>query len=485
VHAMRTFPSLTPSLVLAFRPTTWTSDPVRSQRASGNSDLLIRLTYCLLIACLSACSRSKESQVHDAAGPVHDAAARDSSTDGAADGSSPGPDLYDTLAGDGSEAFARIAEVWCERAMDCAERFGGPHLWATKDACVLARRSDLHHDGNEIACDGRDDFKVEPKPLAACLRSYGEASCPRIAYDRPFVVEAEYGVFAACRDTSADILEQRDKREGRRGLGQPCRDQQQCGFHFICEIKKEGTCGTCRALPGVGEPCEISSEGDAFCDFAFECDETDHTCTRGVGGEGEAPGPGGCAAGLDLADGRCQDLHREGKACDPATSCGSWLACIDSQCRPLLRGAIGQPCGGGSLITCDESLCTSSGCVDLPGLGDPCAPDTCQAPYACVDGKCAKTPSCGKGRKGDPCEGYWQCGAGLSCFYNRDQPSKCDTSLSDMGERCSKSSECQDGGCIDGTCQRFGDASACDSFRDCLSRQCSQANTCVPALVCE
>jgi hypothetical protein len=122
-----------------------------------------------------------------------------------------------------------------------------------------------------------------------------------------------------------------------------CGRCEECGNGY-CETVVGEDCLTCAPDCGVCERC-----GDLYCD---EVTESCYTCPADCG-TCAGCGDGSCGSGED-----CASCSRD---------CGVCSVCGNSRCEPPYETCVNCPgdCGTCEVITCDEVLFCTLGCIDF------------------------------------------------------------------------------------------------------------------------
>lgn len=200
-----------------------------------------------------------------------------------------------------------------------------------------------------------------------------------------------------------------------------------------------GVCegGTCKALPGEGEPCQGPN-----CAAGLVCLEGVCKPPGAVGSS--CSDIAGCGAGLQCAGGICKAPVASGQTCESTEECNAGLACVGGSC-----GEPSSPCKGAD--SCGQgAICAAPRACAAPGTpGENCdSSEDCEAGLRCGEGTCVAAAA-----QGQPCDDGVYCGKGLACTLDTGlcQP------LPEAGSPCALGVFgpilCADGlGCIDGTC---------------------------------
>ncbi|MSQ84583.1 MAG: hypothetical protein EXR77_17170 [Myxococcales bacterium] len=180
--------------------------------------------------------------------------------------------------------------------------------------------------------------------------------------------------------------------------GQPCDIVGSCGIGTQCIDSGSG--GTCLPMPKKNEACVPDMWSDASTQ---------------------------CAAGLVCFNdggevGACEPKVAIGGVCVNTSNCGGWdVHCVgpgnNKTCQLLSNK--GGPCQKGDLAfgewggCLNPFTCSGGKCIDLPKLGETCAPDimkACAKDLSCdfITNKCEAVPELG-----EKC--YWLCKSGLIC----------------------------------------------------------------------
>lgn len=198
-----------------------------------------------------------------------------------------------------------------------------------------------------------------------------------------------------------------------RSGGEPCGFDWQCAAPLICAED-----GHCRPRRPVGEPCRVTSWGEAL-----------------------AGDPGDCGERLICWNDRCAPRRKQGETCGFFYHCESQLTCVDADMgsRPPVVGTCGprkkrgEACGAGLDVfagrsECAEGLaCLAASVEDLSAGRGGCSPRVlfggrclhsldCVPAAACRAGTCIprhSVPAAG------PCDGDDQCEAGTICEGRR------------------------------------------------------------------
>jgi hypothetical protein len=235
----------------------------------------------------------------------------------------------------------------------------------------------------------------------------------------------------------------------------------------------------CQGLTSEAGGCGLTGRcaGDAVCEAglcvlpapAGEPCVTDLGCTVGLvcaGGTCVAPGAigavcaedGDCTTGATCDAGTCVAALEAGAAC-PGTGCGADATCVPTDdaraCAPL--GERGDSCESydacAAGLLCDFTQ-TPGACVVPPSVGEPCPMGTCADDATCLQGTCVA-----RAAVGEACTAtYLGCIAGSAC----DVEAGVCASLGGAGDAC------------------LGDERACGAGLTC--DPVSGTNTCLPLL---
>lgn len=444
---------------------------------------LLHLLSAAIWAASLACDSGARSREHDGG-------ARDGGAHERGDADVPFAS-YLTRAGDGSEALRKLAEVWCERLIPCADEGGTGQWYADHATCVREQADALPDNGLPLGCDYQHDLTIAPEPLARCMQAMAEASCSRL---QPGVAPLQDGALylyaygggqlSACREAMRAVSRAQDAAWERVPEGGACEPQTglRCGELTRCDVPEGATCGRCVSDPAAGEPCLDTNDG-CICGPGTTRG-SDRICREAPGGEG---GSCPCNPGLDCGrDGVCAARHHEGDPCTDEVDCGEWLSCREQRCRysppvqlPPAVVRLGVACGGESGHECAIGRCLAGTCVELGNLGDRCDEelhDQCKLPYVCVGGVCREGPACGRGRPGDRCETSWQCEVGSICISEAGGPrAVCrerDRPAINGEEECTERFGCERGRCVEHWCRVVADGEPCTADSECRSRSC-------------
>jgi len=386
-------------------------------------------------------------------------------------------------AGDGSQAYLKIAGALCSRLFACAEeRKVGPQA-ASEALCAEGVVTRLAR-SETVSCKAKDDIAIEAGALGACLDQLETLDCATIQYEGT-IERALYGELEGCSDALTQLARVEDERSGAKAIGERCGMHDRCEFGAEC-VGGERSCGVCRALPKVGEKCRVSEEGDPYCGLGSYC--IGGTCRASLSAEG---GPctdwGECTIGLDCVDGRCLARFEYGDPCDSTAlnqRCGNWLECDGDMCkRPDDLGRLGAACDP-ELARCVGGFCLGGKCTARRGLSESCRDESeCVQPYACVSGKCVEVPACKEGERDDVCTTSDQCKDGLGCLHGGEEPSRCTPSRGDVGEPCLDQGECRQSRCVKGICKRVALGGSCESTDECEDGLCTDGTCAAP--MCE
>jgi hypothetical protein len=188
-------------------------------------------------------------------------------------------------------------------------------------------------------------------------------------------------------------------QDGTRFDGDPCMFNSECSSGF-CGVALGDSCGSCAALPQVGDECEDQGCGPglkctsnkqcaAYQQLGESCD-ADHPCeprTWCVTPLGFTAGT--CTASIATIGAPCDPKKHTAPGCD--STVGLYCNTVSSTCGALRYVPAGQPCGAtsdGGLADCiGGSTCRSGVCLADAADGGAC--DTaigpsCMSPSRCV-----------------------------------------------------------------------------------------------------
>ena len=213
--------------------------------------------------------------------------------------------------------------------------------------------------------------------------------------------------------------------------------------------------------PGAGDACDTGMTGacglgltacigrEVMCvavgtSSSERCDNLDNDCNGMVD-----DGSGLCGATEVCVEGRCVPPCFEG-SCNPAETCTTAGACVETACIGVVCPAGGR-CGGGTCIDgCDGITCPHGQQCFAGRCADLCDLLTCAAGEVCVAGECLPQCPC------RACEADEICGSDGACT-----PLGCDITICDPGFYC-------DGGaCLDAC-----DGAVCPAGQYCQLGEC-------------
>lgn len=206
----------------------------------------------------------------------------------------------------------------------------------------------------------------------------------------------------SCDDALTGNIPMLCRPPGNRPVGAACGDGFQCQS-LLCNRTSSTACGTCVALPKLGEACTSA------CDFGSQCSRGVCSPYRALGEACDADFE--CLPSLSCMTGLCK-APMLGGACGAEWECSfDALQYCDSgtlSCQPfpIAFSKIGESCGNGSdqIVLCPrDAYCRTMGsqafgiCTALPVEGQACAitgsgvnvRQLCRSPYTCINGSCA------------------------------------------------------------------------------------------------
>ncbi|KAL9932328.1 hypothetical protein V8E36_008807 [Tilletia maclaganii] len=222
----------------------------------------------------------------------------------------------------------------------------------------------------------------------------------------------------------------------------------------------------CTAGPGYPPPpltCSNPPRAAGFgCYSSYDC--VTGKCSSDGRQVSRRSSPTGLSARFD--DGVCEKAIA-GSNCYTSDDCDGPTFCDDTLTCRLRRSS--ETCTSND--QCETSYCNpSTGTCTLDhGSGESCASsDDCVSPYLCD----TSALLCRLRRSSEPCDFDAQCDT------NYCNPTTQKFSLNHgLGESCTSSDDCSDGGCLDnGTCGQLAIGQACSSERQCRSRVCGTQN---------
>ena len=361
---------------------------------------------------------------------------------------------YNALAGDGSNAYQKLSNIWCERLFACQDEAQLGRLWADHESRVLEQAHALALDGTDIGCHGENDITVSAGSLISCVKAFDQASCPLLQrYIQPASNEAIYSLAGlqlvdGCSAFLQQAITWDASRTGRQRIGSACTATSRCQ-DGPCMDGPSG-CGICSKLPVQGEVC-LDLDNDCVCEFGFTPDASNICQTDGREGDS----CGNCHPGLDCdSASKCAQRYKEGDACSAGRSCGTWLTCVDDICRyQFPRGSavrlvgLGVSCTQETAELCANGNCVDGLCVPRADLGESCDPDSspdndpCLRPYLCVGGTCRAPAMPGTGEENEPCDRQCTCAGGLGCFWNESGPGTCTRQVYEQDPATGQASE--------------------------------------------
>lgn len=199
---------------------------------------------------------------------------------------------------------------------------------------------------------------------------------------------------------------------GALGSGSACAFAGQCQTGF-CAIVPGSPCGTCAAMPKVGDSCAQLTT----CGPSLACTSDNQQCVAyalsgaacgagqpcGTGLTCVAPGgtgtPGTCQQAGTQIGATCATSTKNGPTCDGAL--GLFCDPQTQQCVADLYAGSGQPCGyspdAGNYTLCTTGACVSSQCIGramdngacvVPDAGGSATDTGCIPPARCIGGTC-------------------------------------------------------------------------------------------------
>jgi hypothetical protein len=168
----------------------------------------------------------------------------------------------------------------------------------------------------------------------------------------------------------------------------------ECASNVWCDQVFVDKPGTCRAVSGVGGPCN-----DTGCGVGLHCDgyvpldpgAKLGTCAAPAPAGGACRVPSDCQGNAYCGSGTCGGGLPFGSMCLQDTDCQSNLTCASGKCAHAAYP--GDPCDGTNNV-CVLSLCRNGTCVDHAKVGQQCTVNTDCATNACYMGTCADTSVC-------------------------------------------------------------------------------------------
>jgi hypothetical protein len=187
--------------------------------------------------------------------------------------------------------------------------------------------------------------------IAACASAYQAQSCDELFYGGGSVTCTTPGTLADAASCVRDA-------------------QCQSGS---CDEQSDDGCGTCEALPGVGQTCTCKTQ--AFL--------------------GQSCGPtAACGYPMKCVAGQCQKAATSGP-CSTYKDCDFWQGawCTNGQCTQMTIAKVGEACNASGTFCEAGAECdwAAGVCVAFAKKSQACAsagPD-CDEPYDCVGGTCA------------------------------------------------------------------------------------------------
>lgn len=288
-----------------------------------------------------------------------------------------------------------------------------------------AQGSDGGADADAAPVEAGSDADGGASSIAQACKGYAYARCTRLKSCSPTSIQIEYGSVQTCETyfdglctnalhapstgssvsgyegctaavmdpqqwACSDVIYAKNlppkcmSNGGPLADGTPCAVNQQCKSTF-CVIPPGAACGTCGALPKVGDPCP--------CGPLLIC--SDGACAA-LSELGAACGPGAvCDVGLTCVNGTCvAGVATQGAACSfTGAGCDfhAGLACnaVSGTCQTMSVVGPGQACGTveNQLQECIAGTCSRGACAAFPLLGEPCdlvAGPACMAFSNCV-----------------------------------------------------------------------------------------------------
>lgn len=247
-----------------------------------------------------------------------------------------------------------------------------------------------------------------------------------------------------------------------------CATGSACGDGLVCDM------GVCRVAPTCTALAEACTSLSQCCAGAGACRASPSSPSCCLERDAACTNDRQCCGSMRCTAGRCAAVA-EGSDCTTDRDCDTDLRCTDGRCylpcgtlegfcsvlRPCCEGLMctlggacvpvpacsdagaacvdpGQCCSG----SCASRICRASACAS-DGL--PCASTAgCCAGYTCRSGVC-RSSTCGI--TGQSCASTSQCCVGYLCASGTCRP------CADPGVRCSASSTCCSGSCVDGICR--------------------------------
>lgn len=383
----------------------------------------------------------------------------------------------------GDHLYMQLSTAWCARRHDCAPVLDVGFPWVSELACAEDNVWAFALEPDGVSCRTSDGASAPAPTVSSCVNALLATDCETLVTGYRLAEQAFSGEFGtSCESLYNELVLDFLDTPNLRHAGEPCGYTEVCELGTFCDNDPfSGGCGRCRRLQ-EGDTCAVTDDGLPYCAAGYRC--MIDTCTARVPGLGDACTDfNPCAKGLDCDDSHtCRVLFGSGSPCGEYNRCGNWLLCVDGTCMTEVEaGHLGAPCGSGGLSDCIGGICRDGACAELQDLDEPCETEMdCLSPYACVNGACTETLSCGAGQLGDVCTSSGQCGEGLGCFHG--YPSTCQAYTGFLGAPCDETEpgSCNDGMCIDGICQLQSNGGPCEFARQCDSLFCSNGSCADP-----
>jgi hypothetical protein len=330
----------------------------------------------------------------------------------------------------------------------------GPHLFCSNGACreYLEADADCSDDldrcVNGLYCDEGHHCRLNTALGKSCTTSAqcGGYACAPEGKNGALICFARVNAGAACKgdaSCASELLCVDDECTQQVATGERCYHDNNCPSGTRCtRANASDELGSCEPRVGISEPC--AELGDDDCQPGLYCDSSgvSPVCAARAA-ENEACQQVSCLEALwcDPNTLKCLALSPEGGACyrEGFLGCANGLLCMgDGKCHAQGTES-GDPCSGGSTLTCATGLScdrATQTCIVLPGANGEC--NQGEQPSCQPDLWCACD--------GQPCQGSYDPWTGNSLEH-------CLSKVA-LGESCVDQQQCAEGVCgASGKCE--------------------------------